>query len=369
VLVNVVKSLALGIPLLAMMVAIAALTFRAVVQHGLTREETIKTVYGINEAKYVDVRGAQEWITIRGEDNRRPVILFLHGGPSEANSPFVSFYRAFEHDYVFVQWDQPGAGKTYIKAGRHQPELSLESMSDDGVAVAELLGRELHQRKIILIGQDFGGVLGLRMIKKRPELFSAFVGTGQIVSMLAGQDIQYRYALDHATRSNDTQMLAALKKIGPPPYRTLDQYGDFQKCCRNPFWPAGDVAGIGRLKSALVLSPALSIPEIYGWVRALRIGERKLDALALTMPDLRSTDTRFSVPVFFIQGADDNVTPTELVVDYAAHIQAPAIRVSIIPNAGHFVMWTHAGSFLKKLTADLLTAGAAPPADTADGLT
>jgi pimeloyl-ACP methyl ester carboxylesterase len=363
---KVVKSLARGIPLFCLLATLAALTFRAIVQYGLARQETIRTVYAINEAKYVDVRGAQEWITVRGEDSRKPVILFLHGGPSEANSPFVSFYRAFEHDYVFVQWDQPGAGKTYIKAGSHQPQLSLEGMTTDGIAVAELLGRELHQRKLILIGQDFGGLLGLRMIEKRPDLFLAFVGTGQIVGTLAGQDIQYRHALDHATLSHDTQMLAALKKIGPPPYRTLKQYGDFQDCCRNPLRPADDVSGIGQLKGALMLSPALSILEIPGWFRALRTSETTLGTLVLAMPDLRTTDAKFSVPVFFIQGADDNVTPTELVVDYAAHIHAPAKRVSVIPNAGHFVMWTHAGSFLKDLAADLSAVGAAPATDIAD---
>jgi len=358
-----VKSLALGITLICVLVIIAALTFRAVVEYGLAREQQIKTLYGINEAKYVDIHGAQEWITVRGEDKRKPVILFLHGGPSEANSPFVSFYRGFEQDYVFAQWDQPGAGKTYIKAGSRQPPLTLESMSNDGVAVAEFLARELHRGKIILIGQDFGGVLGLKMIEKRPELFSAFVGTGQTVSLRAGQDIQYRQALDHATRSNDAQMLAALKKIGPPPYRSLDDYGAFQDCCRNPLWPADDVAGVRQLMSGLVFSPSLSIPEIFGWAQALRTGEKTLDTLAISMPDLRSTDTKFSVPVFFIQGADDNVTPTELVVDYAAHIQAPAKGVSIISKAGHFVMWTHTGRFLKELTADLRTAGVAHPPD------
>lgn len=360
------KALALGITLLSLLVIIAALSFRAVVQYGLAREQRIATLYGINEAKYVEVRGAQEWITVRGQDRRKPVILFLHGGPSEANSPFVFFYRAFEQDYVFVQWDQPGAGKTYIKAGRHQPPLTLDRISDDGVAVAELVAHELHQQKIILIGQDFGGVLGLKMIEKRPELFAAFVGTGQTVNLLAAQDIQYRQAQEHATRTNDAKMLAALKKAGVPPYRTPDQYGAFLDCCRAPLMPPDDQAGMRQLRGSLVLSPALSIPEIFGWLQGLQTGETALDKPFFSMPDLRSSDTKFAVPVFFIQGADDNVTPTELVADYAAHLQAPAKRISIIPQAGHFVMWTHEGSFLKELTADLRIAGVARRSDADD---
>ena len=215
------KTLALGITLLCLLVIIAVLSFRGVVQMGLARQEAIKTLYGVNEARYVDIHGAPEWITVRGQDRRKPVILFLHGGPGEANSPFVSFYRAFEQDYVFVQWDQPGAGKTYIKAGSHQPPLTLERMSDDGIAVAELLSHELHQNKIILIGQDFGGVLGIKMIEKRPELFAAFIGTGQIVSLLASQDTLYRQAQEHAARFKDAQMLAGLKNSVLSPSITI----------------------------------------------------------------------------------------------------------------------------------------------------
>ena len=64
--------------------------------------------------------------------------------------------------------------------------------------------------------------------------------------------------------------------LGPPPY-TLEKYGQFQDCCRNPFWPPDDVAGINRLKSALLFSPSLSIAEMYGWVKGLRTEEKYRD--------------------------------------------------------------------------------------------
>jgi pimeloyl-ACP methyl ester carboxylesterase len=296
----------------------------------------------------------------RGQNRANPTILFLHGGPSEANSEFPNLYLPFEKDFVFVQWDQPGAGKTFIKAGDRQPALTLDGAADDGVAVADYLRRELNQPKIILIGQDWGGVVGIRMIEKRPDLFSAFVGTGQIVGMLAAQQVQYDYALSHATASHDEKMLAALKQLGAPPYRTLDANGQFQACCRNPFWPQADIDAVHRLQGSLLVSPALTLLEMSGWVKALRTDEVKLDEVALRMDDLRNTDTKFSVPVFFIQGELDNVTPTSLVVDYAAKIQAPVTHVDTVPGAGHFVMWTHPSEFLALLHADLQSAFSSP---------
>lgn len=353
---RILRRLVLAIGAVVAAAIIAGFAYRAYMQHRLARDVRIAAANGIDEAKYIEVNGAQEWVTIRGQNRSNPVILFLHGGPAEANSPFVTFYLPFEKEYVFVQWDQPGAGMTYIKAGDHQPKLTLDGIANDGLAVAERLRYELHQPKIILIGQDWGGVVGIHMIEKRPDLFTAFVGTGQIVGMMATQRVLYQYALDHATANHDQKMLSDLKQVGPPPYRTLAAYGDFENCCRNSFWPADDVAGIRQMQAMLAFSPRLTIRQVYGWYQGLRKDEVKLDTRLMTMPDLRETDTAFSVPVFFIQGGNDNVTPTSLVADYCARIQAPIKGIDVIPDAGHFVMWTHAGEFLRYLDADVRVA-------------
>lgn len=352
-LVKIVGRVLLALAALVLLAVVAALLYRAVWQHRITDKTRIASPNGIDEAKFININGAEEWITIRGDNPNNPVILFLHGGPSEANSPFVEFYTPFEKDFVFVQWDQPGAGKTYIRAGSHQPKLTIESMAADGIAVAEYVENELHKPKIILIGQDWGGVLGVRMIEQRPDLFAAFVGTGQIVGMPGTQDVLYEYALSHATAAHDDKMLAALKQLGPPPYSTLERYGQFQDCCRNPFWPPDDVAAINHMRGTLVVTPSLSLAEVSGWVKGLRTGEQQLDAMLMTMEDLRKAHTTFSVPVFFIQGEADNVTPTSLVADYVSRIQAPVKKLDIVPGAGHFVMWTHAADFLDYLREDV----------------
>jgi pimeloyl-ACP methyl ester carboxylesterase len=75
--------------------------------------------------------------------------------------------------------------------------------------------------------------------------------------------------------------------------------------------------------------------------------------MLMTMEGLRKTDTAFSVPVFFIQGENDNITPTSLVADYVSKIQAPAKKLDVVPGAGHWVMWTHATQFLNLLREDM----------------
>lgn len=342
-----------ALAVLAALVVIGAgglVAHRAWYQHELAHRWRITSPHGVQDARFVRINGREEWITIRGEDRDKPVILFLHGGPSEANSPFVGFYRPFETDYVFVQWDQPGAGLTYIRAGGRQPRLTLEGMAGDGVAVAERL-QALFHKKIILIGQDWGGLVGLQMIKSRPDLFQAFIGTGQAVSWLGEQTPQYEDTLRRARAAHDRKTLDGLGEIGPPPYRTLADYrrfgDDFQ-----PYWSPEDLAAPNQLKGALYLSPELSIPEMFGWAKGLRSGEQILTPVLMSI-DLRQEDSRFSVPVFFIQGADDRITPSSLVAGYLARVQAPVKRLDVVNGAGHMVMWQRPQAFLPLLKRDL----------------
>lgn len=355
---KVVKAIFFAVVGLVLIAVVGVVAYRAAWQHRIAGETRITSANGVDEASYVDIRGAQEWITIRGQDQDNPVILFLHGGPAEANSPFVTLYRPFEKDFVFVQWDQPGAGKTYIRAGVHQPALSLDSIADQGVAVAEYLRNRLHKQKIVLIGQDWGALVGLRMIKLRPDLFQAFVGTDLAVSWLGEQDGQYAFTQRQAAAANDQKTLDGLKQIGPPPYRSLAAYRGFGDYFE-PYKPAEDRAAEQTLRAWLFLSPSLSFPELADWVKALRAGEETLTP-ELMKVDLRQTDASFSVPVFLIEGADNVITPPSLDAEYLAKVQAPAKRLDLVPGASYMVIWQHPAAFLRLLKADLRSAPGAP---------
>lgn len=99
------------------------------------------------------------------------------------------------------------------------------------------------------------------------------------------------------------------------------------------------------------MTPNMTIPEAVGWVKSLRTGEDTLTP-ALMATDLRRMDTRFDVPVYFIDGADGIIRPPRLAADYVSRIQAPAKRMDLIPGAAHRVMWRHPAGFLEVLRQD-----------------
>jgi hypothetical protein len=93
-------------------------------------------------------------------------------------------------------------------------------MVNDGIEVAEQLVRRLGQPRIALMASPWGSALGVHMIRRRPELFSLYVGGAQLVSLQADADSSYALTLAAVVAADDARQLAALKAIGPPPWST-----------------------------------------------------------------------------------------------------------------------------------------------------
>lgn len=161
-------------------------------------------------SKFVRIGGLDQWISIRGKPTE-PIILFLHGGPGEAMSPFLDLFLPYEHDFAWAIWDQRGAGKTYGRnGGEATVGMDLEQFIRDTIELAVYLRQYLSQSKIILVGHSWGAALGLQVAKRRPDLFCAFVGTGQPVSNELGLLSQERYARTVLTENKDEAGLKAL---------------------------------------------------------------------------------------------------------------------------------------------------------------
>src|SRR5215204_3492153 len=164
------------------------------------RDYAITSPDGIDEAKYVEVGGIQQWITIRGEDRNNPVLLFLHGGPGDATNPWgYAGFRLWLKHFTVVQWDQRGAGRTLGRNGSASAEaVTVNRLVQDGVELAALLARSLGRNKVVLVGHSWGSTLGVLMAKARPELFSVFVGTGQVADPAKNYAVAYDALLKKA---------------------------------------------------------------------------------------------------------------------------------------------------------------------------
>jgi len=121
-------------------------------------------------------------------------VLFLHGGLGDALSSFAdALYQGWEKDFMLVQWDQRGAGRTYGKSGPSiDSTITIERMKQDGTEVAEYLTKHLQQKKVILEGGSWDSILVIYMAQARPDLFYAYVGVAQMVNWQEAISASYR---------------------------------------------------------------------------------------------------------------------------------------------------------------------------------
>lgn len=320
---------------------------RAFVSQRNEQNYRVTTPHGIDEARYVPIGGIEQYITIRGENRDNPVILFLHGGPGDATNPwgYLAFRSWLKH-FTVVQWDQRGAGRTLGKSGPDVAStITIERMTRDGVELAEYLRKTLRKDKLILVGHSWGSVLGTFIAKARPDLFYAFVGTGQVADQTRNYTVAYEDLLKKAQSLGEQTALAELRAIGPPPYEDFRGWGVQRKW--STLFEHSDLF-INAMFGAALSAPGYSYEDLDDWFNGQDLSGRELIPQTAGL-DMKALGGKFALPVFVIQGAEDFTTPTGLARELVASIHAPRKELVTIPGAGHFAVFTKTDEFLREL--------------------
>ena len=292
----------------------------------------------LREQGYVPINGIGQWITITGASCRNPVILFIHGGPGNALSPYAeAIYAGWQQDYTLVQWDQRGAGMTYAQQRPSDDvPLTVAQMRDDGIAVAEYLRQRLGQDKVILMGSSWGSILGVHMAKARPDLFHAYVGAAQVVNARQNEAGMYREVLALAQAAGDTATVDRLAALGAPPWRDPRNFGILRRFDRKYEALATDAppkhwwqpAPFYATPAALAAAEAA---DDYSYLQFIGLhGDGMFASI-----DLPALGTRFDVPVFLVMGEADLLTSPAIARTYFDSITAPAKGFTVVQRAGH----------------------------------
>jgi pimeloyl-ACP methyl ester carboxylesterase len=273
----------------------------------------------IDEIGYISLGGIEQWVAIQGEDRANPLILYLHGGPGEAQSPFLDMFKPWLADFTVVNWDQRGAGKTYERHGDATPDVTLDREVEDAIALAEYVLGKLGKTKLVLVGQSAGAALGLKVAQRRPDLYYAFVGTGQMVSVMRSAEWQEKQINVPATHdAAEMKVLHQWAITSPPDRPYLKRMTDFMARPEAAAWVKGYDFESGHVG-----------PEMQAF-------DAMTDALDL------------AVPYILIQGRADWLTPMAVAKDYFDKVRSKG-KVFAPIDGGHFACFTHAGAFVAAL--------------------
>lgn len=324
---------------------------------------------GIDEAGYVTLGGARQWVTIRGQDRGAPVLLYLHGGPGGAISDLsYLFQRPWEDYFTVVQWDQRGFGRSAIDGASLVGTVNKEQYLRDLVELIDHLRGRLGKDKVVILGQSWGSVLSVEIAKRRPDLLHAVAVLGQVTDWPGGFAETKRLLLEDAALRGDTALTAKLNALPKQPSardyeKFMEWIGAVQPemeqrgySWRNSATPEG---WGGRFVAARSVSPSLATEPpkadvpFPGGANAAR---RELIVSIADWSIEKNVGTKFDVPMIVISGKYDWQTPVTLARKYYASICAPYKVYAEFPNSAHVVTIEEPGRTIVTLVNDVLPA-------------
>ena len=304
----------------------------------------------------VKLNDSEQWISIRGKDVNKPVLFFLAGGPG--GSQLVTERRALgilENCFVVVNWEQPGAGKSFDAVDRST--LSPERYVTDGIALTQYLRKRFDEEKIYILGESWGSALGVWMIQRNPELFQAFIGTGQMVAFLETDLMCYDFVLDLMEERGNTEKVEQLEQQGPPPYygkgvalkeaaflmETFNYMNADPNIADDGFNTFQDLAG-----------------SEYGLYDKVNWFGGALDTMNVVYPqlwevDFREQATQLDVPVYFLIGRHDVNAPPVLAEEYFELLNAPHKELIWFERSGHNPWVTESDKFVYVIVNKVLS--------------
>lgn len=302
----------------------------------------------------VPLNGSEQWVSIRGRDVHNPVLLFLAGGPGGSQLTTARHeLAALEEHFVVVNWEQPGAGKSFNAVDR--ATLTPERYISDGLALVRHLQARFGVEKVYVLGESWGSALGVLMVQREPEFFHAFAGTAQMVAFLETDLICYDFAIDWAEQQGNMEKVAQLRAQGPPPY-----YGDGVAWKQVNY--LRDTYAYMNQNPAIATdfntprdlgSPEYGLLDIVNWARG------PLDTLGIVYQQLWDIDFRtdapqLDVPVYFLLGRHDVNAPAALAEEYYALLDAPHKEIVWFERSGHSPWVSESAKFVDEMVDTVL---------------
>ena len=303
----------------------------------------------VSSLEAVRLNGRKEWISLRGRDASKPLLLFLSGGPGGSELATVRrTLGALEERFVVAVWDQPGAGKSF--AAIDHDELSLEVYLQDAEALVDLLCGRFKRDKLFVLGESWGSFLGVLLAQRRPDRIEAFFGTGQMVAFKENDRACYDLALDWCRQKGDGKKLAKLVKQGPPPYYGRKSAARLSAVLLETFDYMREALGVRGSGDTIgdILSPEYNLLDKANWIRGL-LASLESFYPKLQELDLRAIAPRLEVPSYFLLGRLDVNASLPLFLDYYGRLQAPDKEVVWFERSGHTPWSSETGLFVAEL--------------------
>jgi proline iminopeptidase len=331
----------------------------------------IVTPNGVERNEAVRIGGIDQYVSIRGEDRRNPILLVIHGGPGFPTMPMAWFAtHGLEEYFTVVHWDQRGAGRTYLI---NDPKVVAPTMKpmrfvDDTEELVSWLRKEMSKEKVFVLGTSWGSWVGLEFARRRPEWLHAYIGMGQATNIPESERRGYAFALAAAKKSGNKEAIAELESIAP--YAAPGKAIPLESIRIERKW-SDYFGGVMAYRTHQTDSMVVNLSPEYSDEEARRVYEGNGFSQDFLFAPVLSVDfsdvTKLDCPLIILAGRHDRSVNSYVAKEWFERVQAPRKQFVWFENSAHEIMTEEPGKLLVTLVTHALPIAAAA-GDVASGI-
>ncbi|MCF7808639.1 MAG: alpha/beta hydrolase [Candidatus Marinimicrobia bacterium] len=295
----------------------------------------------ISSLEQVELGGVAQWVLIRGTSPEKPILVFLHGGPGMPMMYLAhAFQRPLEDEFLVVQWDRRGAGKSF-DASRRSENMRVSQLLSDTRELIGILKQRYQQEKVLLVSHSFGSYLGMLYASRYPDDLHAFIGIGQVVDSDSASLIQADFIRNEARKRERPEAIAEIDSLGSPAFESwLFAFGG-ELYNSTSWWP---------LLWTGFKAPEYGLKDVANVPKGSSFSSRHM-AYDVLQSSLLHGVQKVAVPVYFFTGRHDYTTPHKLVKAYSEVLEAPIKEIVWFENSAHFPFFEEPRAFAKEILA------------------
>ena len=295
------------------------------------------------------IGGVRQAVLTMDNDAAKPLLLIIHGGPGEPLTPFTDTLSGLEDRFVVCLWEQRGSGMSYAREEKSK-DLRVSQFVSDTIEATRFLLERFNREKLVLMGFSWGSLLGIFAASQAPELYSAYVGVGQLADQLSSEKDAYHTALERARQAGDKKSADTLEKIGPPPYWGKGSMKILMKeraVLRKYSGSPAKNLKMSHYFKKIFACPYYTFSDKINFVRGMMSGA-SLFSEVLEL-DILGAAPKISVPVYVMQGKHDMQTMPAQAKKLVDQLDAPKKGFFQFEKAGHSPLDDDPAAFLKAL--------------------
>lgn len=276
----------------------------------------------IDTTEILKIGGIKQYIRIKGKDDSKPLLLFLHGGPgSSLMQKNDRITGKLQQHFVVVQWDQRETGET-LKLNKSSRPLTLQLFYNDTHDLIDTLLRQFRKPKLYLVGYSWGSALGFHIADKYPDLLYAYIAVSPVIDQWRSDSISVEM-LRRGMGKNARKELAQVKI----PFKNAEQLYYHRKWL---FKHDGQKLVSLSLRKSFVQAWGVTWFDVWSASCAVNLFE--------SLPVI-------SCPVYFFAGKKDYNTNHSITTEYFNKVSAPKKDLFLFDDAGHGLPETNSAAF------------------------